>query len=92
MSANDLVLKGDTAATLATFGATPARIVAVAILPVFSLVAVATLANRGAADLRTTCLGICEEKMPTPFPMAVLAMIGITIAVPICLTYSPWAI
>ena len=48
------MLKGDTAAILATFGAAPVRIVAVAILPVFSLAAVATLANLGAADLRTT--------------------------------------
>lgn len=86
------MLKGDTAAILATFGAAPVRIVAVAILPGFSLAAVATLANLGAADLRTTCLDTYDEKMPTPFPMAVLAMIGITMAVPICLTDSPWSI
>lgn len=56
----------------------------------FILVAVATRAKRGAAaDLRMTDFDAWDEKIPAPFPITLLAIIGIAIAVPICLTCSP---
>ena len=64
-------------------------LVAVAMRPVFILAADAPVARNtlGAADLRIAAAGILDEKIPTPLPMAVLAMIGITMDAP-NLTYS----